>query len=145
VTRHAQGGEVRVGPHGIDQRAQHIVGHIGHQADLVPLQHVAGDLVPGWAWSLGVHGAPFLSHVGRGIAQLWLGDAQASVNDLSFAIDTTPTSGDSVGAWAYRARGLAHASLGQSQAASADYRSYLELSPKAPDRAQVEAWIADLT
>jgi tetratricopeptide (TPR) repeat protein len=84
------------------------------------------------------------SHVGRGIAQLWLGDAHAAVDDLSFAIDATKTA-DRIGAWAYRARGLAHASLGESQAAIADYKSYLDLTPGASDRDQVQAWIADLT
>ena len=57
---------------------------------------------------------------------------------------TTKTA-DRIGAWAYRARGLAHANLGESQAAVADYRSYLDLSPGATDRDQVQAWIADLT
>ncbi len=84
------------------------------------------------------------SRVGRGIARLWLGDTQLAIDDLSLAIERTPTP-DRIAAWAYRARGLAFANLGQSQAAIADYRSYLDLSPGAADRAQVEGWIADLS
>jgi tetratricopeptide (TPR) repeat protein len=84
------------------------------------------------------------SRVGRGIARLWLGETQSAIDDLSVAIERTPTA-DRVAAWAYRARGLAFANLGQSQAAIADYRAYLELSPGAADRAQVEGWIADLS
>jgi regulator of sirC expression with transglutaminase-like and TPR domain len=75
---------------------------------------------------------------------LWLGDGQAALDDLSFAIDTSK-SPDRVTAWAYRARGLARASLGQSADAVADYKAYLALTPEAADRAQVEGWIADLS
>jgi tetratricopeptide (TPR) repeat protein len=84
------------------------------------------------------------SHVGRGIAYLWLGQQQQAIDDLSEAIDTATTP-DTVSAWAYRARGLARAGLGQSEAAVADYQAYLSLSPDATDRAQVEGWIADLS
>jgi hypothetical protein len=84
------------------------------------------------------------SRVGRGVARLWIGDAQGSVDDLSTAIDATSTP-DRIAAWPYRARGLARASLGQSDEAVADYKSYLSLSPDAADRSQVEGWIADLS
>jgi Tetratricopeptide repeat len=84
------------------------------------------------------------SRVGRGVARLWLGDAQGSVDDLSLAIDST-TAPDRITAWAYRGRGLARVSLGQSDAAVADYKAYLSLLPTAPDRSQVEGWIADLS
>jgi hypothetical protein len=84
------------------------------------------------------------SRVGRGIARLWLGESQAAVEDLSFAIDATTTP-DRITAWAYRARGLAHAALGDSDGAVSDYRTYLSLSPEANDRALVENWISELT
>jgi tetratricopeptide (TPR) repeat protein len=84
------------------------------------------------------------SRVGRGIARLWLGDSSAAIDDLSTAITTSQTA-DRVSAWAYRARGLAYASLGEASEAIADYRAYLELSPTASDRGQVEGWIAELS
>ena len=84
------------------------------------------------------------SRVGRGIAELWTDQPQAAVDDLTVAIQgaTTP---DRISAWAFRARGLAYASLGQPENAVADYNQYLTLSPDAPDRSQVTAWIADLS
>jgi regulator of sirC expression with transglutaminase-like and TPR domain len=85
------------------------------------------------------------SRVGRGIAYLWLGQAEEATVDLSFAIDSSPPIPDRVTAWAYRARGLAQAALGDSSAAVADYTAYLSLSPDAADRGQVEGWIADLS
>ncbi|MBV9895881.1 MAG: tetratricopeptide repeat protein [Chloroflexi bacterium] len=84
------------------------------------------------------------SRVGRGIAHLWLGDVQAALDDLNFAIDKG-TSPDRISAWAYRARGLARTSLGDSTEAISDYQAYLSLTPNASDRAQVEGWIADLS
>jgi tetratricopeptide (TPR) repeat protein len=84
------------------------------------------------------------SRVGRGIAHLWLGQAQEAADDLSIVIDSG-SAPDTVTAWAYRARGLAEAALGQSTNAVADYRSYLELAPEAADRSQIEGWIAELT
>ncbi len=84
------------------------------------------------------------SRIGRGITSLWLGQPQAAIDDLSFAIDTS-TSPDRSTAWAYRARGLARARLGLSTDAVSDYTAYLSLSPDASDRAQVEGWIADLS
>jgi tetratricopeptide (TPR) repeat protein len=84
------------------------------------------------------------SRVGRGIAHLWLGQPALAIDDLSMAIDAA-SSPDAVSAWAYRARGLAYASLGQSDKAVSDYQSYLTLSPDAPDRAQIQSWITDLS
>jgi tetratricopeptide (TPR) repeat protein len=83
------------------------------------------------------------SRVGRGIAELWLDNPQAAVDDLTTAIQAAPTP-DRIAAWAFRARGLAYASLGQSDSAVADYNQYLSLTPNAPDRDQVTGWIADL-
>jgi len=83
------------------------------------------------------------SHVGRGIARLWLGQAQNAVDDLSFAIDSSPQP-DRISVWAYRARGLAHAALGETDQAVADYQSYLSLAPDANDRALVQQWINEL-
>lgn len=84
------------------------------------------------------------SHVGRGIAELWLNDPQAAVDDLTAAIAAASTP-DGVSAWAFRARGLAYASLGQSDKAIADYNQYLTLTPDAPDHDQVTGWITDLS
>jgi regulator of sirC expression with transglutaminase-like and TPR domain len=83
------------------------------------------------------------SRVGRGIAELWLDQPQAAVDDLTTAIQGVPTP-DKISAWAFRARGLAYASLGQSQNAVADYNQYLSLTPNAPDKDQVTGWINDL-
>lgn len=83
------------------------------------------------------------SRVGRGIAQLWLGQAQAAVDDLSTAIDAS-TPPDRVTAWAYRARGLARASLDKPVDAAADYQAYLDLQPDAGDRDQIQTWITEL-
>jgi hypothetical protein len=55
------------------------------------------------------------------VARLWLGGAQASIDDLSIGIDASTTP-DSITAWAY-----------------------LSVLPAATDRAQIEAWIADLS
>jgi len=84
------------------------------------------------------------SRVGRGIAELWLDNPQAAVDDLTTAIQAVSTP-DRVSAWAFRARGLAYASLGQSQSAVSDYNQYLTLTPDAPDRDQVTGWIANLS
>jgi tetratricopeptide (TPR) repeat protein len=84
------------------------------------------------------------SHVGRGIARLWLGQAQGAVDDLSFAIGTAAQP-DRISAWAYRARGLANAALGNATDAVADYQAYLSLTPEANDRALIETWIAELS
>jgi tetratricopeptide (TPR) repeat protein len=84
------------------------------------------------------------SRVGRGIARLWLGQHQAAIEDLSLVIDSGQPP-DRVTAWAYRARGLAHAALGEGQDAVADYVAYLQLFPDAADRAQVQDWITALS
>jgi tetratricopeptide (TPR) repeat protein len=83
------------------------------------------------------------SRVGRGIARLWLGQAQAAMEDLSFVIDSGQPP-DRVAAWAHRARGLAHAALGEGEDAVVDYAAYLQLVPDAADVAQVQDWIAAL-
>ncbi len=84
------------------------------------------------------------SRVGRGVAELWQGNVQTAIGDLSLAIDAGGPP-DRVTAWAHRARGLANASLGQSARAVADYQAYLDLTPEASDRDQIEAWIAALS
>ena len=71
-------------------------------------------------------------------------EMQLPVDDLTTAITAVNTP-DKISAWAFRARGLAYASLGQSDNAVADYNQYLSLTPNAPDKDQVTAWIADLT
>jgi tetratricopeptide (TPR) repeat protein len=84
------------------------------------------------------------SRVGRGISLLWKGDPEAAVADLTFAIDHS-INPDRVTAFAYRARGTANASLNRSAQAITDYQAYLAILPDAPDRAEVEGWIEDLT
>jgi hypothetical protein len=84
------------------------------------------------------------SRVGRGVSRLWLGQARGALEDLSVAIDANAKP-DRITAWGYRARGLAHAALGEFPAAVADYQAYLELSPTATDRSQVEGWIKDIS
>jgi len=69
---------------------------------------------------------------------------QDASSRLTAAIDADGPP-DRVTAWAHRARGLATASLGQSAQAVADYRAYLDLTPEASDREQIEAWIAALS
>jgi tetratricopeptide (TPR) repeat protein len=84
------------------------------------------------------------SRVGRGVALLWSGDAQSAIGDLSFAIDRS-TGPDHLTALAYRARATAEAALKQAPEAITDYQAYLAIAPDAPDRSQVEGWIADLS
>lgn len=83
------------------------------------------------------------SLVGRGAAQLWKGAWTDAIADLSAVIDDGRPP-DRWTAWAYRGRGVARAALGLSSEAIADYRAYLNLAPDAPDRADVERWIAEL-
>ena len=84
------------------------------------------------------------SYLGRGIAALWNGEPEAALSDLTFALDHG-TQTDRVSVFAYRVRGTAHAALKQPALAVSDYQAYLALLPSAPDRAEVEAWIADLS
>jgi tetratricopeptide (TPR) repeat protein len=84
------------------------------------------------------------SQVGRGVALLWKQQWQPAVADLTQAIQGTQQP-DQLTAWALRARGVALAALGQAPGAIADYKAYLTLVPGAPDRADVENWIADLS
>lgn len=84
------------------------------------------------------------SHLSRGVALLWNGDPQSAINDLSFAIDRS-TSNDRLTAYAHRARATAEATLNQPSDAISDYQAYLSMISDAPDRANVERWIADLS
>jgi tetratricopeptide (TPR) repeat protein len=84
------------------------------------------------------------SRVGRGIALLWEGNALSALSDLSIAIDRSPGP-DRLTAFAYRARGTANAELSRPTEAISDYQAYLALLPDASDRAEVEAWIMDLS
>ena len=83
------------------------------------------------------------SRLGRGVAFLWKGEPAAAVPDLTFAIQHGDR-GDPVTAWAHRARGLCQVALGQPSQVIADFEAYLALQPDAPDRAEVESWIAGL-
>jgi tetratricopeptide (TPR) repeat protein len=84
------------------------------------------------------------SRVGRGVAHVWKGDAASAIADLSWAIERS-RAGDRWKVGAHRARAVAFAVAGRPAEAIADYRAYLALVPNAPDRAQVEAWIAELS
>lgn len=81
--------------------------------------------------------------VGRGVANLWKGQWQQAVDDETAVIAGSSTPDDVTG-WAYRARGLAFAGLRQSASAIADYQAYLNLSPNASDRAEIQSWITNL-
>ena len=89
------------------------------------------------------------SYLGRGIAALWNGEPEVAVSDLTFTLDHgTASDGsatDRVTAFAHRVRGTAYAALKESALAVSDYQAYLALLPDAADRAEVEAWIADLS
>jgi Flp pilus assembly protein TadD len=84
------------------------------------------------------------SLTGRGVSQLWAGDWQRAASDLSQVLDQ-PVKPDKWTIWAHRARGIAYAALGEATLAIADYRTYLQLSPNAQDRAQIERWIEELS
>ena len=47
LARGREGGEEGIGVQVLDQRGQHAIGHIGHQGDVVPLQGLQHDAVPG--------------------------------------------------------------------------------------------------
>lgn len=81
--------------------------------------------------------------VGRGVANLWKGQWQQAVDDETTVINAG-VAADQTTAWAHRARGLAYAGLHQSANAIADYQAYLNLSPNASDRAEVQSWITSL-
>ena len=83
------------------------------------------------------------SRVGRAAALLWKRDHQAAIADFTLVIQQ-PGPPDQYTAWARRGRGLAFVGLDQPAEAVADYEAYLALVPNAPDRAQVEQWVADL-
>jgi tetratricopeptide (TPR) repeat protein len=83
------------------------------------------------------------SRVGRGVAFLWTQRWQPALDDLTAVISSSPKP-DRWTAWAHRARGIAYSRLDQPAAAIADYEAYLALAPNAPDRAEVEGWIAAL-
>ncbi len=81
------------------------------------------------------------SMVGRGIALVWKQQWEDGAASLSAALDLGLEDGP-LAAWAHRARGVAFAAVGRDSEAVADYDSYLTLTPDAPDRAQVEGWMA---
>jgi tetratricopeptide (TPR) repeat protein len=83
------------------------------------------------------------SRVGLGVALLWKDNYRGAIDELTRVIDS-PDRLDKWTAWALRARGVAHAALGQRAESIDNYEAYLALAPTAPDRAEVEGWIADL-
>lgn len=83
------------------------------------------------------------SRLGRGIAWLWKEQWQEAATDLTGVLEDEGGQ-DSLALWAHRARGIAYASLGLYSQATDDYVAYLDISPEAPDRDEVEGWIAEL-
>ncbi len=75
----------------------------------------------------------------RGLTYQQIGNTDQALADISKAIELSPTF-----ALAYRNRAEIQRSLGNATAASYDLQVYLSLIPNAPDRAQVEAEIAEL-
>ena len=107
--------------------------HVGQYDAAIGDYNQALTLMPGDRASL----------LGRGVAYLWKGSWQPAIDDLNGVIAGSK-SADQLTAWAYRARGVAHANAGQGSDAVSDYQSYLSLAPNASDRAQIQGWIAQL-
>ncbi|MEX1247455.1 MAG: tetratricopeptide repeat protein [Anaerolineales bacterium] len=68
-----------------------------------------------------------------------LGNTQQALADFARAIELAPTFG-----LAYRNRAAIHLELGSTAAAALDLQIYLTFAPNAPDKAEVEAQIAEL-
>lgn len=75
----------------------------------------------------------------RALLNAELGNTEQALADFARAIELAPTYG-----LAYRNRAHVHLGLGNSSAAALDLQIYLTFVPNAPDRAQVEAQIAEL-
>lgn len=75
----------------------------------------------------------------RGLAHSEAGNAEQALADFAKAIELAPTFG-----LAFRNRAAIQLAAGNLAAASLDLQIYLTLVPNAPDRAEVEAQIADL-
>jgi tetratricopeptide (TPR) repeat protein len=75
----------------------------------------------------------------RGLTYQQMGNTDQALANISKAIELSPTF-----ALAYRNRAEIQRGLGNATAASYDLQVYLGLVPNAPDRAQVEAVIAEL-
>jgi len=83
------------------------------------------------------------SRVGRGVAYLWLKQLQLAHDDLSLVIADGSVP-DRWTAQAYLARGRVYVAADRHANAAEDFRAYLALAPDAPDRDEVEGWIARL-
>jgi tetratricopeptide (TPR) repeat protein len=83
------------------------------------------------------------SRLGRAAALLGKRDHQAAIADFTLVIQQREAP-DQLTAWAHHGRGLAYVGLNQPAEAIADYEAYLALAPNAPNRAEVEQWIAEL-
>jgi len=76
----------------------------------------------------------------RGIQRLDEGEYELALEDLNQALALDPDL-----EIAYYARGKVHRLLDHAEAATSDFREYLDRAPNdAPDRTQVEEWIAEL-
>ena len=75
----------------------------------------------------------------RALTYVQLGDSEAALADFARAIEISPTYGP-----AYRNRAELQLAAGNTAAAALDLQIYITLLPNAPDRAEVEAKIAEL-
>jgi tetratricopeptide (TPR) repeat protein len=75
----------------------------------------------------------------RALTYMAQGDSQAALADFARAIEIAPTFGP-----AYRNRAELQLAAGNTAAAALDLQIYITLIPNAPDRAEVEAKIAEL-
>lgn len=75
----------------------------------------------------------------RALTYIKLGDSAAALADFARAIEVAPTFG-----LAYRNRAELQLAAGNTAAAALDLQIYITLVPNAPDRAEVEAKIAEL-
>ena len=75
----------------------------------------------------------------RAVTYVEQGDSAAALADFARAIEIAPTFG-----LAYRNRAELQLAAGNTAAAALDYQIYITLIPNAPDRAEVEAKIAEL-
>jgi len=80
-----------------------------------------------------------MAYYNRGNARLDQGDLDAAIQDYTKAIALDPQDAN-----ANYNRGDVREAQGDVAGAVADFRRYLELAPDAPDRHQVQQWIAQL-
>jgi tetratricopeptide (TPR) repeat protein len=75
----------------------------------------------------------------RGSVYAMSGNRMQAIRNYNRAIELDPKLAE-----AYYRRGIVRAELGDNEQAIQDFERYLALAPDAPNRAEVESWIADL-